>query len=82
LVLRGGSRELRAEIKIAANALRVRAIKQEQFLGKSQIERAFEFTATSHSVRPEKSERSHKGFEVRISLGQAPGGSDPFLFLQ
>ena len=75
--------QLGAEIKIAANALRVRATKEKQSLGIPQVEGAFEFTVTGLSVRAEISHHSREGLELGKPFSQAARGSDSFLlFLQ
>ena len=82
-VFRDGAREFRAEIKIAADALRIRTSKQEQSLGMTQVERAFEFTVARLTVRAETSQRRREGLELGKAFRQAACGSDPFLlFLQ
>ena len=82
-VCRDGVHELGAEIKVAANALRIWTGKQEQSLGVTEIERAFEFTEAGLPVRAETSQSSREGFEFGKPLSQAARRPDSFLlFLQ
>ena len=80
---RYGARERGAQIEIAADALGVRAIKEKQSLGTTQVEGAFEFAVTGLSVRAKISQYSGERLELGKPFRQAARGSDSFLlFLQ
>lgn len=76
-------RERGAQIKIATDALRVRAIEEKQSLGIPQIEGPFEVAITGFSVRAEISQQSREVFELGKLFSESSRGPDPvLLFLE